>query len=173
MRRELTVIPGDITSQSHIVAFIRSLISRELSDPARVEADAQRAAKLAEEARQKAIDDLASRQAAEKAAVEGAKPGADANEQVAADLDAKHAVETDALARQHALDDLARKQAEENKALAAKQADERAALTAAPRGIDFDGSDGGPLPRDPRRPDPRDPRRPDPRDPQFMRPSAQ
>lgn len=129
IRREMNLIPGDATTLAHIVAFIRSLISRELSDPVRVEADRARVERLAAEARQKALDDLKSRQEVEKIALVPA-PTPEETAAKQDQLEAKHAAEQQALAVQHALDDLAVRQTEERKQFDAHQADERAALVA-------------------------------------------
>lgn len=125
MRREMSLIPGDATTLAHIVAFIRSLISRELANPDRIEADRARVERLAAERKSKAEADLKAKQEAEKAAL---VPAATSEERAALDakaLDEKHAREQAALARQHVEADLAAKQAEERKAFDAKQAEER------------------------------------------------
>jgi hypothetical protein len=144
MRREMSGIPGDATSQAHIVAFIRSLISRELAHPGRVERDKQLAAQRAEEAKAKAEAELAARQEAEKAALVPAPTADELAAREREELDRKHAQEQAALARQHASEELAAKQAEERAALdgdaSAGPGDDGVRHSAGPR---FDPRPGG------------------------------
>lgn len=132
IRREMSLIPGDATTLAHIVAFIRSVISRELNDPARVERDKAAQEAQAAQARQRAADDLAARQAAEKAAIAQNASVDPAAQQEAAQkaLDEKHAAEAAALEHEHEAADLAARQAEERAAFDKHQADARAELAA-------------------------------------------
>lgn len=128
MRREMSPNPHDGTSYAHVVALLRSLISRELASPERAERDAAAAERHATEAAQQEAERLASRQALEA----GSLPllPEEAIAKAKADLEAKHERERIELARQQEADALTRQQVEEARQFAERQAQQRAELDA-------------------------------------------
>jgi hypothetical protein len=102
MRREMSPNVHDGTGYAHVVAFIRSLISRELADPERVERDKQAAAQRAEEAKEREKAELDAKHEAERAALQPAPTAEERASAEMAELEKRQAAEREALAARHA-----------------------------------------------------------------------
>jgi Skp family chaperone for outer membrane proteins len=138
-------IPGDATFIATVAALLRSLVTREISNPDRIKRDAD-AAKRDEEAKAELLK--AKQEAEKKALADRALTPEEKAKQEADDLERKHADEIALAERTKAQADLAAKQVEERKEFETRQAEARASLVK-PLPSENTGSVANPYPNGP------------------------